>query len=419
MYQDIFLRNPLILLKEENINMNILVVNCGSSSLKFQLIDMTVENVLARGNIERIGEQGSFLKYQPGEGNKVTIEEQIKDHSQALNLAIKTLLDPKIGVIKDLKGISAIGHRVVHGGEFFSNSVIIDEKVIDAVKQCIDMAPLHNPPNLMGIEACKKLMPNILNVGVFDTAFHQTMPKQAYIYSIPYEMYEKYKIRRYGFHGISHQYVFTRAMEILGTSSDNIKVVTCHLGSGASVCAIKDGESLITSMGFTPLEGLQMGTRSGTIDPSVVTYIMEKENLSIDDMTNLLNKRSGALGLSGVGNDFRDIERELAKGDERAQLAVDVFSYRVKKYIASYAGIMGGIDVLVFTAGVGEWSSLVRKKVIEGLEFMGIEIDNEKNKIVGQEIDITKEGAKVKTIVIPTNEELMIARETKRLVSTS
>lgn len=396
--------------------MNILVINCGSSSLKFQLIDMSNEYVLARGNVEKIGEQGAFLKYQRHDEDKITIEEQIENHSQALNLALKTLLDANKGVISSVKEIDAVGHRVVHGGEYFSDPVIIDDKVIEAIRKCIEMAPLHNPPNLMGIEACRNLIREAPNIAVFDTSFHQTMPKHVYIYSIPYEMYEKYGIRKYGFHGISHKYVFNRAMEILGKDPNNIKVVTCHLGSGASVCAIKDGKSIDTSMGFTPLAGLEMGTRSGTIDPSVVTYIMNKENLSVNQMRDLLNKRSGALGLSGVGNDFRDIERELAKGDERAQLAIEVFSYRVRYYICSYAGAMGGLDAVIFTAGVGERSSLVRKKVVDGLEFLGLEMDYEKNKIVGEEIDVSKKGSKVKTLVIPTNEELMIARETAKLV---
>lgn len=396
--------------------MKILVINCGSSSLKFQIIEMIDESVLAKGNVERIGLQGSFLKYQFSNKEKVIVKKQIDDHTQALKIVMETLMDKKTGIIKDVNEISAIGHRVVHGGEFFSESVIIDDNVVKAIEDCIDLAPLHNPPNLMGIQACKNIMPDTPMVAVFDTAFHHTMPKYAYIYSIPYEMYNKYKIRKYGFHGISHKYVAYRAAEMLGKYPSETKIVSCHLGNGASVCGILNGKSIDTSMGFTPLAGLEMGTRSGNIDPSTIMYIMEKENLSAKDMENVLNEKSGMLGISGVSSDCRDVEEEAIKGNERAQLALDVFAYRVKKYISMYIGIMGGIDALVFTAGIGEMSSFIRYEVTKGLECFGIEVDSEKNKTIGQEIDISKDDAKVRTLVIPTNEELMIARETVRTV---
>lgn len=396
--------------------MNILVINCGSSSLKFQLIDIRKETVLVKGNVERIGEQCSIMKYQPKDGEKITIEKKIEDHVQAYKMVIAALLDEKTGIIKNVNEISAVGHRVVHGGERFSNSVIIDDNVMKAIEECIELAPLHNPPNLDGIKASKEIMPNTPMVAVFDTAFHQTMPKRSYIYAIPYDIYDKYKIRKYGFHGTSHQYVFNRAIEITGKDSKNIKAVTCHLGNGASACAILNGESVDTSMGFTPLAGLAMGTRSGSLDPDIITYIMRKEKMTIDQMDDFLNKKSGVLGISGISNDFRDVKEAALNGNERAQLAIEIFAYRVKKYISMYAGIMGGIDILVFTAGIGEKDSYMRELIVKGLDFMGIEIDTEKNKIVGEEIDISQDGSKVKVLVVPTNEELMIARETARIV---
>lgn len=396
--------------------MKVLVINCGSSSLKFQLIDMSNESVLAKGNIERIGIQGSFMKYQPKDRDKTVIEQDIKNHAEAMKIVINSLIDPKIGVIKGTDEISAVGHRVVHGGERFSGSVVIDESVEKTLEECIELAPLHNPPNLMGIRACREVMPGVPMVGVFDTAFHSHMPKHVYMYALPYELYDKYKIRRYGFHGTSHNYVFNRACEMLGKDPASTKAITCHLGNGASICAIKNGISIDTSLGYTPLSGLPMGTRCGNIDPSIVTYLMEKENLSTQEVNDLMNKKSGMLGLSGVSNDFRDIEEAASKGDQKAILALDVFCYRVKEFICAYLGILNGADMIIFTAGIGEMDALVREKITENLDFIGIQIDKEKNKTVGKEIDISKEGAKVKTLVVPTNEELMIARETMKLI---
>ena len=394
--------------------MKVLVINCGSSSLKFQLIDMSNESIIAKGNLERIATDGSFLKYEPKNADKIIIEKEIKNHDEAIKLVIDTLFDNNNGVIKDISEISAIGHRIVHGGEHFSRSVIIDDNVLKVIEDCVDIAPLHNPPNLVGIKACQKIMPNVPMVAVFDTAFHQTMPKNAYLYALPIELYSKYKIRRYGFHGTSHKYVSNRAISLLGKESS--KIVTCHLGNGASVCAVKDGISVETSMGFTPLEGLVMGTRCGDIDPAIIPFIMEKENMGPKEINDYLNKKSGILGISGISNDFRDIEDKYRAGDENAKLTLQIFTQRVKKYICSYAGVMGGIDALVFTAGVGENSVIVRRLVVEGLEFLGIAIDKKKNNVHGKEIDISKDGSIAKTFVIPTNEELMIARDTKLLI---
>ncbi|KXG76005.1 acetate/propionate family kinase [Thermotalea metallivorans] len=396
--------------------MKVLVINCGSSSLKYQLIDMTNERVMAKGLVERIGIEGSVLKHEIEGKDKVLIQQPMENHKVALSLVLDALVDEKHGAIKDMSEIAAVGHRVVHGGEKFSGSVIINDEVIKALEECIDLAPLHNPPNLMGITACKELMPNVPMVGVFDTAFHQTMPKSSYIYPLPYELYEKYGIRKYGFHGTSHRYVSQRAAEILGRDIKNLKIVTCHLGNGASLAAINGGKSVDTSMGFTPLEGLAMGTRSGDIDPAIVTFIMEKENLDIEGMNNLLNKKSGVLGISGVSSDFRDIEAAAKEGNERAQLALDKFNIRVKKYIAAYAAVMGGVDVVVFTAGLGENSPSNREEICKGLEFMGIQIDPAKNNVRGKETIISTDEAKVKVLVVPTNEELMIARDTQELL---
>ncbi|RKD27822.1 acetate kinase [Caminicella sporogenes DSM 14501] len=397
--------------------MNVLVINCGSSSLKYQLIDMKTENVLAKGLVERIGIEGSRLKHETAKlDDKVVIKQPIKDHKDALKLVLDALVDEKHGAIKDMSEINAVGHRVVHGGEKFSGSVVIDDEVIKALEECIELAPLHNPPNLMGIRACQELMPNVPMVGVFDTAFHQTMPKHAYIYPLPYELYEKYGVRKYGFHGTSHRYVSQRAAEILGKDIKELKIITCHLGNGASLAAIQNGKSVDTSMGFTPLEGLVMGTRCGDIDPAIVTFVMEKENLDINGMNNLLNKKSGVLGISGVSSDFRDIEEAAANGNERAKLAIDKFDMRVKKYIAAYAAVMGGVDAIVFTAGLGENSITNREAICENLEFMGVKLDKEKNNIRGKEAVVSTEDSKVKILVIPTNEELMIARDTIDLV---
>ncbi len=395
--------------------MNVLVINCGSSSLKYQLINMNDESVLAKGLVERIGIEGSVLKHEKAGQGKVVIEEAMKNHKDAINLVLKALVDPTHGAVKSLEEVDAVGHRVVHGGEKFADSVLIDDEVIKAMKECIQLAPLHNPPNIIGIEACKELLPNVPMVGVFDTAFHQTMPAESYVYPLPYEYYEEMGIRRYGFHGTSHKYVSERVAALTGKSLEGTKIVTCHLGNGASLTAIKDGKSFDTSMGMTPLEGLVMGTRCGDIDPAIVTFLMNNNNMSAEQVDNLMNKKSGVLGISGVSSDFRDIEGAAKQGNKRAQLALDKFDYIVRKYIGSYAAAMGGIDVLVFTAGLGENSASNRCNICKGLEFLGIEIDDCKNDTRGKEIEISKEGSKVKVFVIPTNEELMIARDTKVL----
>lgn len=395
--------------------MNVLVINCGSSSLKYQLIDMDDENVLAKGLVERIGIEGSVLKHERAGQEKVVIKEVMKNHKDAINLVLKALVDPKHGAVKSLDEVDAVGHRVVHGGEKFAGSVLITDEVIEAMKECIGLAPLHNPPNIIGIEACKELLPDVPMVGVFDTAFHQTMPPVSYIYPLPYELYEELGVRRYGFHGTSHKYVSERAEALLGRSLEGIKLITCHLGNGASLTAIKDGKSFDTSMGMTPLEGLVMGTRCGDIDPAIVTFLMNKNNMTAEQVDNLMNKKSGVLGISGVSSDFRDIEAAAAEGNKRAQLALDKFAYTVKKYIGSYAAAMGGLDALVFTAGLGENSAPERIHICRGLEFLGIDIDENRNNTRGKEAEISKDGSKVKIFVIPTNEELMIARDTKEL----
>ncbi|MCQ1528043.1 acetate/propionate family kinase [Lutispora saccharofermentans] len=397
--------------------MKIFVVNCGSSSLKYQLINMKNEEVEAKGLVERIGIPGSVLKHQPANGEKVVIEEYMPTHKEALKHVIDALMDENYGVIKNMNEINAVGHRVVHAGEKFAFSVVINEEVVNALKGCIDLAPLHNPPNIIGIEACQQLMPGVPMVGVFDTAFHQTMPKEAFIYALPYELYEKYGVRRYGFHGTSHKYVAQRAASMLNKNIEDLKIVTCHLGNGASVAAVKQGKSVDTSMGFTPLEGLAMGTRCGDIDPAIVKFVMEKENLDLAGIDNLMNKKSGVLGISGVSSDFRDIEEAAEKGNMRADLALKVFAYKVRKYIGAYAAAMGGIDAIVFTAGLGENSASMRASVCEGLEFLGVEIDNEKNNVRGKEAEVSKANSKVKVLLIPTNEELMIARDTKSLIA--
>jgi acetate kinase len=397
--------------------MNVLVINCGSSSLKYQLINMNDESVLAKGLVERIGIEGSVLKHEKTGQGKVVIEEVMKNHKDAINLVLKALVDPEHGAVKSMDEVDAVGHRVVHGGEKFANSVLITDEVIKAMKDCIELAPLHNPPNIIGIEACQELLPNVPMVAVFDTAFHQTMPEEAYIYALPYELYEEMGIRRYGFHGTSHKYVSERVAALTGKSLEGTKIVTCHLGNGASVTAIKDGKSVETSMGMTPLEGLVMGTRCGDIDPAIVTFLMNNKKMTAEQVDNLMNKKSGVLGISGVSSDFRDIETAAAEGNKRAQLALDKFDYTVRKYIGSYAAAMGGIDVLVFTAGLGENSASNRFNICKGLEFLGIEIDEAKNNTRGKEVEVSKEGSKVKVFVIPTNEELMIARDTKSIVA--
>lgn len=396
--------------------MKILVINCGSSSLKYQLIDMINEKVLAKGLAERIGIEGSRIKHKPTGKDEVVIEKPMENHKIVLELVLKALVDKDHGAIETMDEINAVGHRVVHGGEKFSGSVIINDEVLKALDECIDLAPLHNPPNIMGIQACKELMPNTPMVGVFDTAFHQTMPKDSYIYPLPYELYEKYGIRRYGFHGTSHKYVSDKAAELLGKNIDELKIITCHLGNGASIAAIKNGKCVDTSMGFTPLEGLAMGTRCGDIDPAILPFLMDKEGLDIEGINKLINKKSGVLGISGVSSDFRDIEDAAKDGNERASLALSIFSNRVKKYIGAYAAIMGGVDAIVFTAGLGENSVNAREDICSGLQFLGINMDKEKNNVRGKETIISSNDSKVKVLIIPTNEELMIARETEALI---
>lgn len=396
--------------------MKILVINTGSSSLKYQLIDMTNEAVLAKGVCDRIGLEHSFLKHTCAGCEAVVIEKDLYNHKIAIKEVIRALTDKKIGVISDMSEISAVGHRVVHGGEKFSDSVIIDDNVLQVIKDCIELAPLHNPPNVVGIEACKLLMPNTPMVAVFDTAFHQTMPDYAYIYALPYEIYEKYKLRKYGFHGTSHKYVAHRAAAMLGRPIEELKLISCHLGNGASICAINGGKSVETSMGFTPLQGLAMGTRSGTIDPDVIKFLMDKEKMTIQDVSNFLNKKSGVLGISGISSDFRDIHAAADEGNERAELAINIFCYRVKQFIGEYSAVLGGVDAVIFTAGIGENNDIVRARVLVGMEYLGIKIDLEKNTVRGKELDISTPDARVKTLVIPTNEELAIAREARKLM---
>lgn len=395
--------------------MNVLVINCGSSSLKFQLIDSESEMVLAKGLCERIGIDGS-LTYQPAGGEKVKSEKDMPTYTEAIKYVIDALTDSETGVVKSLDEIGAVGHRMVHGGEKFASSVVITEEVKKAVEECNDLAPLHNPANLIGVNACEELMPNTPMVGVFDTAFHQTMPEKAYMYGLPYAYYDKYKVRRYGFHGTSHSFVSKRAAEISGKSYDAVKTIVCHLGNGASVCAVLNGKSVDTSMGLTPLEGLVMGTRSGDIDPAIMEFIAKKENLDIEGLMKVLNKDSGVYGLSGLSSDFRDLSSAAAEGNKQAQIALKVFSYRVAKYVGSYAAAMNGVDNIVFTAGIGENDHEVREEVCSYLQFLGIELDKEANAKRGEEVMISTPDSKVKVYVIPTNEELAIARETVALV---
>ena len=397
--------------------MKVLVINAGSSSLKYQLIDMDSVTVMAKGLCERIGIEGSNLQHKNlVKGVAEKIENPMKDHADAIQMVIDALVNAEYGVIASMSEIGAVGHRVVHGGEFFADSFVIDGKVLEALKMCIPLAPLHNPPNIIGIEACEKIMPGVPQVGVFDTAFHQTMPAEAYMYALPYEYYEKYKIRKYGFHGTSHKFVSMEVAKMLGKDIKDINIITCHLGNGSSVSAVKGGKCVDTSMGFTPLDGVVMGTRTGSMDPAVVTFLMENENLSAKEVDNVMNKKSGVFGVSGISSDFRDLSAAADEGNERAKLALDMFTYSVKKLIGSYAAAMGGVDAVVFTAGIGENDSATRKAITSGLEFMGIKIDDEKNAKRGEALDISTADATVKTFVIPTNEELMIALDTKRLI---
>ena len=395
--------------------MNVLVINCGSSSLKFQLINSESEAVLAKGLCERIGIDGR-LTYQPAGGEKNVSEKAMPTHTEAIQFVIDALTDADTGVVKSLDEIGAVGHRVVHGGEKFAKSVVVTPEVKAAIAECNDLAPLHNPANLIGIEACESLMPGTPQVVVFDTAFHQTMPEKAYMYGLPYEYYEKYKVRRYGFHGTSHSFVSKRVAEIVGKPYNATKTIVCHLGNGASVSAVLNGESVDTSMGLTPLEGLVMGTRSGDIDPAIMEFIAKKENLDIAGIMNVLNKKSGVEGVSGVSSDFRDLEAAAKAGNKRAELAIDVFAYRVAKYVGAYTAAMNGVDNIVFTAGIGENCALVRTKVCSYLGYLGITIDEEANGKRGEEIVISTPDSKVKVLVVPTNEELSIARETVALV---
>ena len=392
--------------------MKILVLNSGSSSLKYQVIDMETEEVLAKGYFERIGQSDSFLTHKVN-GKKHKFEHYAENHDKAISFVLSRLMNPHYGVIKSLDELAGIGHRVAHGGERFTNPVVITDEVIEEIEKCIELAPLHNPASILGIKACKKLVPNMKMVAVFDTAFHQTLEKERYLYPIPYEYYEKYGIRKYGFHGTSHKYVANRVAELVGKDIKDLKIINCHLGQGASICAIENGKSVETSMGLTPLGGISMGTRSGDLDPSIITYIMKKENLKSEEMENILNKYSGAYGISGVSVDFRDIEAEAGEGEERSILALDNFHYLVAGYVARCALSMNGFDILTFTAGVGEKGQDSREAICDYLEVFGVKIDKEYNqKVKGEEAEISSKDAKVRTFVIPTNEELMIARET-------
>lgn len=397
--------------------MNVLVLNCGSSSLKFQLINMENEEVMVVGICDRIGIDGSQIAYKPnGADEKIKIKYEMPNHKEAIKYVIEAIVNEENGVIKSMDEISAVGHRVVHGGEAFSDSTVITEEVVEAIKNCSDLAPLHNPANLIGIEACESLLPGVPQVAVFDTAFHQTMPAKAYLYALPYKYYREHQVRRYGFHGTSHKYVSHRTAEFLGKNVEDMKIVVCHLGNGASVCAVDGGKSVDTSMGLTPLEGLVMGTRSGDLDPAIVQFIAEKEHLTINQVINVLNKESGVKGISEFSSDFRDLEDACNEGHERALLTMDVFQLRVAKYIGAYAAAMNGIDAVVFTAGLGENNADMREQVCDYLGYLGVKVDKEANKCRGIERDFSAPDATVKSLVIPTNEELAIAREVKKLV---
>ena len=396
--------------------MKILVLNCGSSSIKYALYDMDTKKVLASGGAERVGLDGAFVKVKLPNGEKKTIMHDIPEHTEGVKFIFSLLTDPEIGAIKDLKEINAVGHRMVHGGEKFNKSVLLDDEVLKAFEECSDLAPLHNPANLKGVNAVKELMPGLPQVGVFDSAFHQTMPPKAFMYAIPYELYEKYGIRRYGFHGTSHRYVSARACEFLGLDPEKTKMITCHVGNGGSIAAVKNGKCIDTSMGLTPLEGLVMGTRAGDIDGGAVLYIEKKLGLDADGMSDLLNKKSGVAGLTGGSSDMRDVEAAAREGNDRARLAQDMYFYRIKKYIGSYAAAMGGVDVIVFTAGVGENQTSMRSEVCKDMEFLGVKFDEVRNMVRGEEAIISADDSKVKVVVIPTDEELMIATDTMNLL---
>ncbi|MDD6733519.1 MAG: acetate kinase [Lachnospiraceae bacterium] len=397
--------------------MNILVINCGSSSLKYQLINSETEEVLAKGLCERIGMDGSRLNHTPKGGEKIVIEDSMPNHTKAVQMVIDALTDAGHGVVKSLDEIDAVGHRIVHGGEKFASSVVINEEVMKAIEDCNDLAPLHNPANLIGINACKEIMPKVPMVAVFDTAFHQTMPEKAYLYGLPIAYYDKYKVRRYGFHGTSHDYVSNRTAEILGKKREDLKIIVCHLGNGASISAVMNGKCVDTSMGLTPLEGLIMGTRSGDMDPAIIEFIANKENLTISEVTKILNKESGVYGLSGgVSSDFRDLSAAMDNGNKLAQAALETYAYRVAKYIGSYVAAMNGVDVITFTAGIGENDARIRSMVGKYFDYLGCSIDSEKNQVRGEEAIISKDGDKVTVMVVPTNEELAIARQTAALV---
>lgn len=396
--------------------MKILVLNCGSSSIKYKLLDMEANKIMAQGGIEKIGLTGSFLKFTLPNGNKVILEGEILEHRTGIEYVLGVITSEKYGCIKSLKEIDAVGHRVAHGGEKFNTSVIIDDDVIQNIIKCIDLAPLHNPSNLNGIYAIQELMPTVPQVAVFDTAFHQTMPDYAYMYGLPYSLYEKYGIRRYGFHGTSHRYVSKRACEFLNLPYENQRIISCHIGNGASIDAIKNGISVDTSMGMTPVEGLLMGTRSGDIDAGVLTYIMEKENIGAQAINTIVNKYSGVLGVSGISSDMREIEAADEAGDKRASLALSIYAYRIKKYIGAYAAALGGVDILIFTGGVGENQIGIREDICEGLDFIGIQVDKKANNIKGEERVISPLEGRTKVVIIPTDEELMIASDTLELL---
>lgn len=397
--------------------MNILVLNCGSSSVKYKLINVDDKKTLAEGGVEKIGIPGSFLKFRLPDGSKKVIEEVIPDHRKAIMDILNILTDPTYGCISSFKEIDAVGHRVVHGGEKFNKSVLINDEVIEKIKECYDVAPLHNPVNMAGIDAITELMPGVPQVAVFDTAFHQTMPAEAYMYALPYELYTKYSVRRFGFHGTSHRYVARRVCDFLGVPYENQRIITCHIGNGGSITAVKDGKSIDTSMGLTPVEGLMMGTRVGDVDPGALTFIMDKEHLDTKQLSNLINKKSGVLGISGISSDMRDIDAAIAEGNERAKLALDMYIYRIIKYIGAYTAVLNGVDIIVFTGGVGENQQPLRKAVCEHLSYLGVKIDDAVNASSrGEEKVISAADSKVKVVVIPTDEELMIARDTEAIV---
>ena len=396
--------------------MKVLVVNCGTSSIKYKLFDMDKKEVIAQGGIEKIGLEGSFLKFTLPNGEKKILEKDIPEHTVGVEFILETLVSPEYGAIKSLDEINAVGHRMVHGGEKFSKSVLLTQEVLDAFVACNDLAPLHNPANLKGVNAISATLPNVPQVGVFDTAFHQTMPEYAYLYAIPYELYKKYGIRRYGFHGTSHRYVSQRVCEFLGVKPEGLKVITCHIGNGASIAAVKDGKCVDTTMGLTPLEGLMMGTRCGDIDAGAVTFIMDKEGLDTAGVSDLLNKKSGVAGLRNGASDMRDLEAAVEAGDEEAIMVDKMYNYRIKKYVGAYAAAMGGVDVIVFTGGVGENQCSCRAAVCEGLEFLGVKMDLEKNAVKGKEVVVSAPDSKVKVVVIPTDEELMIASDTMTIL---